>query len=206
MKTCRKKNARRRWAAIRPYVPILIVFAGLLLIGFVSGFAVGRVTAEPAETAAPAPAEVEPVTEPTVTRSVVVEPEEPARLYTDKDLELLALIIYQEAGGDAAGDDTRQMVGEVVLNRVADDRFPDTIEEVLLQPKQYGFTPETGIHWPARRVHELEAHAVERAYECAASLLSGEAERLLPADAIWQAGFTQGTEVLVYQDGIYFCR
>ena len=173
MKTCRKKNARRRWAAIRPYVPILIVFAGLLLIGFVSGFAIGRVTAEPA---APVQAEAEPVAEPTIVRSVVVEPEEPAPLYTDKELELLALIIYQEAGGDAASDDTRQMVGEVVLNRVADDRFPDTIEEVLLQPKQYGFTPETGIHWPARRAHELEAHAVERAYECAEGLLSGEAE------------------------------
>lgn len=203
MKTCRKKNARRRWAAIRPYVPILIVFAGLLLIGFVSGFAIGRVTAEQPEPAEVVQEEVEPSV-PAVARGV--EPEEPAPLYTDKELELLALIIYQEAGGDAASDDTRQMVGEVVLNRVADDRFPDTIEEVLLQPKQYGFTPETGIHWPTRRVHELEAHAVERAYECAEELLSGEAERLLPPDAIWQAGFVQGTEVLVYQDGLYFCR
>lgn len=199
MKVCRKKNARRRWAAVRPYIPMIAVFAALILLGVVTCLAACRAEEPVTPEAAPVQ-EVAPEVETVASCSVEEKP------YTDRELELLALIIYQEAGGDAASDDTRQMVGEVLLNRVASDLFPDTIEECLLQPKQYGFTPETGIHWPARSVHELEAHAIERAYECAESLLSGEAERLLPEDAIWQAGFTQGTEVLVYQDGIYFCR
>ena len=65
-----------------------------------------------------------------------VEPVE-EKPYTEDELEALALVIYQEAGSDACSDATRYMVGEVALNRVASDRFPDTIEEVLLQERQY---------------------------------------------------------------------
>ena len=42
--------------------------------------------------------------------------------YTEKELELLACVIYCEAGSDSISDETRRMVGEVVLNRVADPR------------------------------------------------------------------------------------
>lgn len=133
---------------------------------------------------------------------VVVEPEEPA--YTEQDLETLALIIYQEAGGDACSDETREMVGTVVLNRVASDRFPDTIEEVALQRKQYGRLCWTGLVWPERAQDVAEVHAVERAYTCAEKLLSGY--RALPGDVIYQAEFPQGTEVVAHLDGMYFCR
>lgn len=126
--------------------------------------------------------------------------------YTEEELEMLALVIFQEAGGDAASDECRQMVGEVVLNRVADHRFPDTIEEVLLQKRQYGRLSETGLVWPARAENPGEVHAVERAYACAEALLSGAVEPLLPKDAIWQAEFKQGNEVLAYDSGLYFCR
>lgn len=141
--------------------------------------------------------------EPTVTPMPTPEP---APAYTEEELEMMALVIYQEAGGDAASDECRQMVGEVVLNRVADNRFPDTIEEVLLQKRQYGRLSETGLVWPARAENPGEAHAVERAYACAEDLLSGTVERLLPEDAIWQAEFKQGNEVLAYDSGLYFCR
>lgn len=130
------------------------------------------------------------------------EPVEPA--YTDADLEMMALVIYQEAGGDACSDETRLMVGNVVLNRVADDRFPDTIEEVLLQERQYGRLHWTGLVWPERASQSVEAHAVQRAYDCAERVLNGE--RLLPEDVIWQAEFKQGTEIVAEQDGFYFCR
>lgn len=133
------------------------------------------------------------------------EPEpQPEPSYTEAELEALAIVIYQEAGGDACSDETRIMVGNVVMNRVADERFPDTIEEVLLQKQQYGRLYWTGLVWPERASQSVEAHAVERAYECAKRVLNGE--RLLPEDVIWQAEFIQGTEIVAHQDGFYFCR
>lgn len=121
--------------------------------------------------------------------------------YTEEELELLACCIYCEAGGDSASDETRRMVGEVVINRVADPRFPDTIAGVLTQKYQYGLFWRTGVVWPARAAHEPEA--VDRAYDCARLVLSGE--RLLPEDVIFQAEFVQG-EIVASAPGFYFCR
>ena len=143
-------------------------------------------------------------TEPTAATEppTIPEPTEPP--YTDEELEMLALVIYQEAGADYCSDETRLMVGTVVMNRVADSRFPNTIYEVLTQRAQYGRLHWTGIVWPTRASYESEAHAVERAYRLAERILLGE--RALPDDVVWQAEFKQGTEVVAYQDGVYFCR
>ena len=140
-------------------------------------------------------------TEPTIPETTVAETEPP---YTADELEMLALVIYQEAGGDACSDETRLMVGTVVMNRVEDSRFPDTLYGVLTQRAQYGRLHWTGLVWPTRASNPGEAHAVARAYECAERILQGE--RVLPGDVIWQAEFKQGTEVVAYQDGMYFCR
>ena len=121
--------------------------------------------------------------------------------YTDEELELLACAIYCEAGGDACTDETRRMVGEVILNRVADPRFPSSIEGVLTQKSQYGRFHWTGVVWPSRAAHEPEA--VERAYRCAEAVLTEP--RLLPADVVFQAEFVQG-EVVTSAPGYYFCR
>lgn len=136
--------------------------------------------------------------------AIKLEPVEQSPKYTNEELEILALIIYQEAGGDACSDDTRLKVGTVLLNRVDSDLFPDTIKENVLLPQQYGQLSKTGIVWPERAQYPGEAHAVARAYECAERLLNGE--RALPADVIWQANFKQGTEVVAFQDNLYFCR
>jgi hypothetical protein len=125
--------------------------------------------------------------------------------YDDYDLELLALVIYQEAGGDACSDETRRMVGEVVLNRVDHPYFPNSIEGVLLQYGRYGRLYWTGIKWPERANYEVEKHAVERAYRVAEIVLTAD-NRLLPGDVIFQAEFPQGTETMAHQDGLYFCR
>lgn len=134
----------------------------------------------------------------------VVEEEPVESTYTEADLEALALVIYQEAGGDMCSDETRMMVGNVVINRVADPRYPDTIEEVLLQKQQYGRLYWTGLVWPERHTNPGEAHAVARAYECAERILNGE--RVLPEDVVYQAEFEQGKETVAEQDGFYFCR
>lgn len=147
------------------------------------------------------PTEPEPEPQPEAT-VVIPDINEPA--YTEAELEALAIVIYQEAGGDACSDETRIMVGNVVMNRVADERFPNTIEEVLLAKQQYGRLYWTGLVWPERASQSIEVHAVQRAYDCAERVLNGE--RLLPDDVIWQAEFIQGTEIVAHQDGFYFCR
>lgn len=137
---------------------------------------------------------VEEVTEP--------EPTEPP--YSLEELEMLALVIYQEVGSDACSNESRLMVGTVVMNRVASGRYPNTLYEVLTQEAQYGRLHWTGLVWPERASNPGEAHAVARAYEIAERILLGE--RVLPEDVIFQAEFPQGSEVVAYQDGMYFCR
>jgi hypothetical protein len=123
--------------------------------------------------------------------------------YVEQELEILAIIIYQEAGADYCSDDTRRKVGSVFLNRVNSPFFPDTFEEVATQTNQYGTLCQTGLKWPDRASYPEEAHAVERAYDIAEELLIGGS--ILPDNVIWQAGFKQGDGVYCYQDNTYFC-
>lgn len=171
---------------------ILATVAGVICGLLIVAFCVAGIKPSAEVKAAPAPEPIE-VTEQT-----------PVKSYTDEELELLALVIYQEAGGDACSDDTRLKVGTVVMNRVADRRFPDTLREVVLQRGQYGHLYWTGAEWPERASKAVEAHAVARAYDCAERVLQGH--RALPADTVYQAEFEQGDGVVAHQDGFYFCR
>lgn len=185
-------------------VAVMIFIAGFLFGRWVSP-AAGAVEATPTVVVEPVelPQEVAQVEALPVVEAVEEPTPEPVALFTAEELEMLALVIYQEAGGDACSDSTRLMVGNVVMNRVADPRFPDTIEEVLLAKGQYGRLHWTGLVWPARAELPQEAHAVARAYECAERILSGE--RYLPEDVIFQSEYIQG-EIVAEQDGFYFCR
>lgn len=120
-----------------------------------------------------------------------------------RDLELLACVIYQEAGGNAHCDDCRRRVADVVLNRVNDPRFPNDIHSVLTAPRQYGRFSQTGVVWPERAQYEPEA--VARAYRIAEEVLLGQHSELYGQGYIWQAEFKQGTEQL-YHCGHYFGR
>lgn len=144
-----------------------------------------------------APVLPEPMPE-AMTAQAVLEPEMTVR-------EMLACGIYNEAGGDDCSDDCRRYVGDVMLNRVEDSRFPDTLEGVLTAPGQYGRFSKTGIVWAARAKEPGEAHAVERAYRIADELLAGEHSELYGQGYVWQAEFEQGTEGF-WCDGIYFGR
>lgn len=134
---------------------------------------------------------------------IVEKPVEEELPYSEEDLEILAIIIYQEAGGNACSDDTRRKVGSVFLNRVNSPLFPNTFEEVATAPRQHGTLSKTGLKWPDRASKEVEAHAVQRAYNIAAELLVGGS--ILPDNVIWQAAFKQGDGVYCYQDNTYFC-
>ena len=127
----------------------------------------------------------------------------PSPAYDAAELEILALIVYQEAGADFCSDETRLRVACVFLNRVESEQFPDGFAEVAMQKGQYGELYWTGIKWPARASAPGGQHAVERAYAIAKRVLEGE--RVLPSDVIFQSEFVMG-EIVAHSDGMYFCR
>ena len=139
----------------------------------------------------------------TVEESLVYSDPAPDKTYTDEELEILALIVYQEAGEDRVSDDTRRLVAQVFLNRVNDSRFPDSFYEVATAKRQYGRLYWTGIVWPDRASSQAEAHAVERAYKIAQEVLESD-DPICPEDVIFQAEFVQG-DIYAEQDGMYFC-
>lgn len=176
----------------------------------------------PVETIEPQPS-TEPENESTLTEITPTEPEteststEPAPTevpegedttipqINEEDLEMLAIVIYQEAGGDACCDECRRRVADVVLNRVVDDRFPDTIEKVLTQYYQYGTLWKTGIRWPSRATNPGEKEAVARAYRIAEEVLRGQHSELYGEGYVFQSGFNQ-TSDYIKCCGIYFAR
>lgn len=145
---------------------------------------------------------LEEITPPAKAATIAEEPPtEPT--YTTKELEMLALVIYQEAGADWCSDETRLMVGTVVMNRIADPRFPDTMYGVVTEERAYGRLHWTGIVWPDRAKDRSEAHAISRAFTIARRILQGE--RTLPADVVFQSEYIMG-DIVALSDGMYFCR
>jgi len=55
--------------------------------------------------------------------------------YKSEDLELLARVVYAEAGGEPYAGQVA--VAAVVLNRVKDPRFPKTIAGVIFEPDAF---------------------------------------------------------------------
>lgn len=150
----------------------------------------------------------EPAPEPKIVTLIkyVEVPYEPVvkeTTYTDEDLFLMACAIYAEAGGNAASDETRLLVGSVILNRLANGYWGDTLREVLEAPGQYNTFSSTGVVFPARAYTEVEQEAVARAYRIAQQVL--DEGPICPPEVIWQAEFKQGKGTYLYQGGFYFC-
>ena len=130
------------------------------------------------------------------------EPEEVRELHDvdPYEVDLLARLIYHEAGCDWIPDYVILWVGSVALNRVASDLYPDTLHEVVFQPGQYGPAISGSINLPAN----------ERCYMLAEQLLRDGS--LLPPDVLGQCGWPTGRAVYAtYYDEvlgttIYFCH
>lgn len=126
------------------------------------------------------------------------EPQAPTE---SNDVSLLARLIMCEIGSDGHPDEQLYNVGSVVINRVNDPRFPNTLRDVIYQTGQYG-PAITGIIENAR--------PTQRCIDIATDLLANGSR--LPADVVWQSGVTQGTEVYAaYTSPVtgtttYYCR
>ena len=110
--------------------------------------------------------------------------------YAD-DLYDLSHLICGEAEG--CSWDMKISVGSVVLNRVADDRFPDTIAEVVFQPGQYSCT------WDGNFYREPSEDTIE----AAKYLLENGTQ--IDESVVWQAEFVQGNGVYDQIGNMYFC-
>lgn len=116
--------------------------------------------------------------------------------YSENDLYVLSHIISAEAGN--CSEEMMIAVGSVVLNRVNDDRFPDTIYDVVFQPGQYSPTWNGAFY----------AEPTEAACEVAKTLL--EEGPTIDPSVVWQAEFVQGEGVYDTIDSpwgttMYFC-
>ena len=109
----------------------------------------------------------------------------------EDDLYILSHVITGEAEG--CSRDMKLSVGSVVLNRVSDERFPDTIAEVVFQPGQYACT------WDGNYYREPSQDTIDIAAEL---LEDGTA---IDESVVWQAEFPQGIGVYDIIGNMYFC-
>lgn len=106
---------------------------------------------------------------------------EPEPLYTDDDVTALAQMLWGEARGCAALN--QQQCVWCVLNRVDDERFPDSIIGVVSQSGQFhGYRP----YYPA--TDELKAVAVDVLERWSAEKQGVAVERELDKDMLWFTG------------------
>lgn len=84
-------------------------------------------------------------------------------ILTERDIAVLERIVEAEAGGE--DQDGKLLVANVVLNRVRNDDFPDTVEEVVFQ-KSNGvtqFSPVANGRYDSVTVSEDTVEAIKRA-------------------------------------------
>lgn len=106
------------------------------------------------------------------------------------ELMLLAKLIYLENGNNT--DLAQLLTGNVVLNRVASSKYPNTIRGVIYQKGQYSVASKISKTTPS-----------DRAIKNAKRLLSGE--RFCPKNVVYQSRFKQGSGVYKKIKGEYFC-
>lgn len=109
----------------------------------------------------------------------------------DEDLYSLAHVIMGEAEGGSWK--LKKYVGSVVLNRMNDSRFPDTITDVIFDEGQYSCT------WDGR--FDLEPNT--DSWMAAQWLLRNGS--CIDSDVVWQAEFIQGEYIYDEFEGMYFC-
>lgn len=111
--------------------------------------------------------------------------------YTDEDLYYLSHCMYAEATGE--GSECMLAVGSVVLNRVKNKKYPNSIKEVIMQKNQYACV--------GSRLWNQGAD--KEAIKLAKELLENGSQ--LPSKVLYQAQFTQGKGVYKKIGTEYFC-
>ncbi len=98
--------------------------------------------------------------------------------YTEHDVYLLAHLIAGEA--QPCDDMEQRYVASVVLNRVADSRFPNSLEGVIFQKRQYACISDGNFYRTPTERNWMNAKWI---------LENGS---ILPQKVVWQSGGRQG--------------
>ncbi len=136
-----------------------------------------------------------PQASPTAYTSAEEPPEpqpEPKYSVTPEERELMAQIVYLEAGAECA--DGQRGVAEVILNRCDNAGFPDDIREVVFAEGQFASAGYLELAKPVKEHYE----AVDRA-------LAGAAPVLEP-DVVFCNTTPENDRVFAKIGGHYFCR
>ena len=117
-------------------------------------------------------------------QQMVAEPEpsaEPEMYFTEDDVVAIAKMLWGEARGCTR--DNQIKCAWVVLNRVDDPRFPDTIQGALSQPSQlHGYSPNFPV------TDELYAVALDVLTRWSMEKQGVTVERELPNTYMWFTG------------------
>lgn len=131
--------------------------------------------------------------------------------YSDEDIRILTTTVFHEAGHTT--EQLRQYVAQVVLNRVADSRFPDTVKGVITQPGQYS-TKYATVE-AANAIQATDSKNGTYYYgiceDSVKAAMMGQVE--MPSNVLYQANFAQGKGVWKsvyfnsgwYASTSYFC-
>ena len=137
----------------------------------------------------PETSQVEPQT---VAENIVeTQPQASTQCYTDEELYIMSHVIFGEAGGYTK--ELQIAVGSVVLNRMNDPRFPNTIKEVVFQEGQYACT------WDGNYDRQPDQQSIN----VAKFLLENGSQ--IPSNVIFQAEFLQGVGTWKKIGIMYFC-
>ena len=131
--------------------------------------------------------------------------------YSDEDIRILTTTVFHEAGHTT--EQLRQYVAQVVLNRVEDSRFPDTVKGVITQPGQYS-TKYATVE-AANAIQATDSKNGTYYYgiceDSVKAAMMGQVE--MPSNVLYQANFSQGKGVWKsvyfnsgwYASTSYFC-
>ena len=113
--------------------------------------------------------------------------------YTQKDVDLLAEVMYWENWYTDSEHLTAYYTGAVVMNRVKSKNWPDTIEKVLYQRGQYSTTK-----------YFFTKEIPEECYQMAMDILLHGTPNV-PENVIFQSTFRQGSGKWKVMNGEWFC-
>jgi N-acetylmuramoyl-L-alanine amidase len=116
-----------------------------------------------------------------------------ANSITDSEIELLAKLVYEEARGESILG--QKAVVEVVLNRMLDKRFPNTVHDVIYQDNPTQFSPAYKLKStvPTKEQYEVVTAALE------------ESEPILASKVVFFSTGTNGYTVYKKIGNHYFC-
>ena len=109
--------------------------------------------------------------------------------YSDEDIRILTTTVFHEAGHTT--EQLRQYVAQVVLNRVEDSRFLDTVKGVITQPGQYS-TKYATVE-AANAIQATDSKNGTYYYgiceDSVKAAMMGQVE--MPSNVLYQANFSQ---------------